>query len=1024
MIPVLLSLMILLTPSFIRADGGFETPKFYFTPFVMKEEGKYKVLLEWGVIGGSLPSDMVSFKIYRGSGGGFNLNLIGEVPRKIPSENGIKSIVEKYNRVDEVVELLNNFLNGTSVDSSNFASYLRSLMTNSSMAMFSSLAARYSYPLAIIQGLAYVDEHVSYGGNYTYAIKAVMKDGSESTFIGITNVSIDSPYILPAPENFRQVVVGGCSDIKKMLNNGKIYLKWDPPKGIEGLSLSLMIYGYDIYRSESNVTGVDLRTAIPSGFVKVNRLPVVVSATSEDADYFLVDPPGSDTFDPGKKYYYYIVARDISGGYSETAGPLEVEVPYVIPPPTPWRVHAVEIRDESGTPRLKLVWDRINYENYVEEFLFDKGLLGRSIAPKSPPIYTVSFGNASIDRYIGARYYLVLRFDSRDEARMWSYDSDYDLWPDAIEMKNGTDPCDPASHPSSSNVKVIDGISYELPKYVVDVIEDGDPSHTAKVGDKEIVFFVDNSVKPDNKVHWYRVVAIGEIYQIGSERLMAISPPSPPVRGVLYNRSLPIAGGVIKELKCSFSTKVVKKCETSGVKNGSDRVLDYVIYSSCDGVIQKGTIAPGDFLNLKDLGCKAQCSYNLQVYYKGSLVLNKDITDLCEIRRCYYIDANCFWDTVDTPDVVTGPIKICPEFGADGVVARIYQSDASGRYHPITKVYSNSSDGCSDPIDFSGISSDTVCLAIRVFSKNFVGSSMYYLPCVQVKSNKTSLSPPSLDPVEVEGSEGAPSFKLSWSTPDAGIMAFIIRAMKEGGNTTYKTYWVSDGSKGYYEYSFPIDSSSSQSNWCFQVKAVDRALIQSPWSNEECGVWTMMEEEKEHLGWPYVSIPSVAGSVDALYLKMGQVGLPVVILSDEISLKERECDIPYNYPPICGGSSVCIDLLGGSVDIPSCDLCSYLKGKMKHRNFMVFRQEEGKDFVEVSPLIEEVNCAKSGVGSTIDDPFIHFVNISYGSLGKRLVFVDRYPLSSGSKVRYQLLEFDGETKALKAIYMSNWVNIP
>ncbi|MCE7909141.1 MAG: hypothetical protein DYH02_12360, partial [Candidatus Omnitrophica bacterium COP1] len=107
------------------------------------------------------------------------------------------------------------------------------------------------------------------------------------------------------------------------------------------------------------------------------------------------------------------------------------------------------------------------------------------------------------------------------------------------------------------------------------------------------------------------------------------------------------------------------------------------------------------------------------------------------------------------------------------------------------------------------------------------------------------------------------------------------------------------------------------------------------------------------------------------------------------------------------------------------------------------RQEEGKDFVQVSPLIDTFWCyrtdSRDPLGlivstETLDDPYIYLAGPMPAFIqppairpqvdGLRLVFADNYPCKRGTKVRYQVMVVDPTTGEGTAMHYSNWLNIP
>jgi hypothetical protein len=124
-------------------------------------------------------------------------------------------------------------------------------------------------------------------------------------------------------------------------------------------------------------------------------------------------------------------------------------------------------------------------------------------------------------------------------------------------------------------------------------------------------------------------------------------------------------------------------------------------------------------------------------------------------------------------------------------------------------------------------------------------------------------------------------------------------------------------------------------------------------------------------------------------------------------------------------------------------ICDQLRAANKFGKFIVYRQEQGNDFVQVSPLVDTFWCYRettkpAGAGlitsEHLDDPFIYLaspsdnfifpVSIRPDVAGLRLLFADNYPCKRGTKVRYQVMVVDPSTGEGTAMHYSNWLDIP
>jgi hypothetical protein len=111
---------------------------------------------------------------------------------------------------------------------------------------------------------------------------------------------------------------------------------------------------------------------------------------------------------------------------------------------------------------------------------------------------------------------------------------------------------------------------------------------------------------------------------------------------------------------------------------------------------------------------------------------------------------------------------------------------------------------------------------------------------------------------------------------------------------------------------------------------------------------------------------------------------------------------------------------------------------------VVYRQEEKKDFVQVSPLVETVHCSFTSVNSnrisTIKDPFIYLVELGGGSIQRisttdpavktslegsvRMIYADWFPYRQGTLVRYKVHVYGESSHEPEFVYTSGWLALP
>jgi len=169
-------------------------------------------------------------------------------------------------------------------------------------------------------------------------------------------------------------------------------------------------------------------------------------------------------------------------------------------------------------------------------------------------------------------------------------------------------------------------------------------------------------------------------------------------------------------------------------------------------------------------------------------------------------------------------------------------------------------------------------------------------------------------------------------------------------------------------------------------------------------------------------------------------GVPVIVLSEDLSARltaeNSGCVDDLINCPGADPKIPCLDGTGQSVN--GCRLCDLARSSMLLDHFIVYRQVEGEDFIQVGPLVEKIHCVIDDTGTvrvdTLDDPFVYLIDIKSGAVaggvdpagvtGARLIFRDRYPHMIGSRVRYKVLLIDPGTGEIKQVQESNWVEIP
>ncbi len=1047
--------------------------------------GQRDVILVWGELEGTVPPEIQKFNIYRKTGTAPYASIHSGIPiaNKLMTPDKIKDLFNEPGegkQRQEIIAMLSEAVPGT--DGSNFHTALHNIMDPASPEynpLQRQFLIRYSRDTARAAGRAFIDRSVALAVSYTYMITGSLSNGTETPPLGRFTIDTTAETILPAANNFEQVRIGGCSESRKNIDHARIHLNWEVPSTPDVLSVRSLIYGYDIYRATADLGPLNLRIAVPSTLVRINDVPIIASgnAASEGLDAFLSKDDGNALtggvgLTPGDIYYYYLVARDLSGNYSKTAGPLKAVVPDTRAPVVPWNVHGQkeEVGSAPFTPRLTLLWDQVNSTNYLKHYGTGKQICDSSpieVCYVQPPDTCNIQTPLCVD--LDVVKYLVYRFDSFKAATEWGTDSDGDIWPDELEDLNGngsldpgeTDPCDAASHPAGYPAKLVAQILQEDPSYI----------RTLASG-KKTMAYQDPVPAPDNKVYWYRISTLDPS---GNQ-----SPLSPPARAALWDRSQPDINGTIRGQECDYTAKYYppkegrcdKPCTGEGdvltLIDETNLATGFKLYEVCvredktpyNRLIYSGSIngrrclKRGDEINSKL--CLPQCSqpgkYKVTFFGRSGFGAESDPFELpgglCEPSGCVVLFKECRGVEISIhkpgymPPVLPGdPLQVCAEL-SPGECATVYQ-EVQGNYSPVLNFCNPNASKMTlcDMVDLQGIVTMDACLGLRIFSKNHVGSGMGYFQCIPVLANPPQ--PPLLSSVKKSGTDSDPTFELRWSAQSEGISAFIVQQKGES-STVYETVWDLDPEKetGQFVYELPIQQDQIEEKWCFKVKAVDKAFQMSSWSSGLCEIWGEKKGTK-YLKWPHVSEPADGGTLTAFYLKNEQVG--AIALSgdltpvlDKIS-RSTQCD--YNILECTAKGeegNQCLSALMAC----NCSLCGYMDSWNDFGQFVVYRQEADKEYVQVSPLVEKIHCEVIDTPisdnctwlSAISDPMIYLAKLSAGAIGgipdtsqlagtTRLIFVDWYPHKAGSTVRYHLMKMRTADKEPETIYTSDWIQM-
>ncbi len=1020
--------------------------------------------LIWGEFEGKIPAAVDSFKIYRklSSDTAYPATPLAIIDRgllSVPATNEIlHEAGEETGRI-ELITLLNKGLaeNEQPVNDSNLADRIHGILDPSSPNYNSykrHLLIRYNRNIARAAGFAWIDRGVP-AGSYTYMLTAV-RGNSETNPLGISTVDTTVPTILPAPTEFRQVILSMCDDLSRELDQNKVYLNWHVPSDPSSMSHSVMIYGYDLFRSKRGDLGTpDFNQVIPADITRVNELPILASGntTPQTTDDYLASDE-DDSLRAGDVYFYYLVARDLNGVYSAAAGPERVTVADRRGPVMPWNVHSY--RDMTGTtPRLMLAWDDINTVNYLKQYKTGKTLCSVTgnelcFVPEGDSCAVDSNGDSrAICVDLDVQEYRIYRYDSPFAAKGMGTDSDGDGWFD--ENKNDQLPCDQTIEdcwPCDPDMPV------SQPPHLVASLSGSElaDARVTLASGKKIISFIDPFPQDDNQVYWYRLTSVDKNGNPSSL--------SPPARAALWDRTQPVAEGDLLITKCDHEVNIDPETGNSLIiiEDTTEDAAFFRLYEKvyCDQqdqgmrLIGEYSLVPGlpvtlsfdDFHDYSEPSCASnqQLSHYLLVRYydaDSKLIAESQSVDASGFPDSSYgtvtLTQRCEELSVTGSGAGAGPkipdkseIKVCGKL-ADGECARVYQQIAGEMYPLESFCYGDQQTitipnvGTCISIEQSpGIVASKNCLGLRIFSKNHVGSALHYFDCLQVKKAGSSaglLPVPVMTRMYSQGTVAEPKFEVFWGSLPDGVAAFSLEG-RSGDDLTQDTIWnpVQDSDGGSYSAIVSINPDKIQEQWCFQVRMLDKTLKASSWSDEICREWGN-PAFSEKLGWPVVPEPPTDSGLVAFFLDDANAG--ALLLSDPVTMP---CESTTTMDCVGSESYSCI---AGRIFV-SCGeesfLCADIKAINKYGDFIVYRQEENKEFIQVSPMVSDIHCFDDFYNDEITahlfDPLVYLVNLQSEN---RLIFVDWAPHKSGSRVRYQLVRLDSLTGEPIGSVMSDWV---
>ncbi len=389
--------------------------------------------------------------------------------------------------------------------------------------------------------------------------------------LGTVTVDTNTVQVLGPAADLAAVThdLGRCDAPEDGRVQGVVGLSWDhagPNRSTRFLN-ALATGGYDLYRTEGNcgpfVPVRDLRAEVAGrtpdangdialpGLVKVNG-DTLIDISPPPADGREVTPnPRSwrpaftqyledratlekAGFQAGEQVCYYLVGRDSSGNYGQTAA-IAAIVGDTLDPPSPWDIEAVpeSSRLDGGggvaidDDRMVLRWAAVDVPTYVHDHHLGRAICNLAEAQVTGRLIQAEDASAcgrkeGHEVNLDVVAYNVYRFETEAEAQAFT-DADGDGYADADErLADGPGlACDGGASPGG------------MTNYLVSTIAVNDPTFRRMRGGRLEYEFSDvTPAGAKGDIYFYRVAAIGRTPQ-------QIGAPGIPVRALFPDETKP-----------------------------------------------------------------------------------------------------------------------------------------------------------------------------------------------------------------------------------------------------------------------------------------------------------------------------------------------------------------------------------------------------------------------------------------------------------------------------------------------------
>ena len=1032
------------------------------------------VSLRWDVLEGALPDDIEKLRLIRK-----NLDMdpvvIDEIlpawsAGEIMTEAEIDAMYRESGQQQRLMHTLTllkdiELAEGRDFEPGQFASVLHDRLTNPDNGYWRFLASRQSFNIARALKRAYLDRSASPGTNYEYTLSAIQTGSAVEVILGRATVNTGNTHQLLPVQELKQLV----SSCDSSQDHYTVTLDWLAPGNYvtDQVSNNIQLAGYELYRTTenlaANISEPPVRNlaneaaalvhdgrgeVVFSGLERVNRQLLTLDGDGDPLSFeFLEDinQLRAAGLVPGDRRAYYVVGRDFSDHYGETAA-IIVQVPNRLSPEAPWDF--VAGYRQGGNAGINISWDQVSLENFQIKYP-DRVVCNPTQAASTGLVEYVPRGKSCTSPAIArldVTGYRLYRFYSAEQARGFK-DSDGDGVSDRDEYASGMQ-CDSTQQP-------VGAVSYS-----VDLT-----SLVLLTGDRNRLSFHDDGAQlVENEYYHYRVsshTADGKFSQ-----------PNGPFRVLYPDRTLPALPtfDIVRETTVACCKLVALNASQTDWQF-DDAIGLHSTLSLADSLVQTNPLNIVDFGSWSSQLCNQEpgainsfwgTAAGRRLIYPGQYVDPKatnlpvhcevdipESMDLCKSGHWQLYESQCQNEEVVTDGSFGEGVVSLTVHTGDNDSCVDYYEEIAGQL-----ILVNTSCGTDTPeIMQIVIEGGLVCGSVVARDSSNNRSEAVQIPC-NIVANPEPPSPPQIIFLDALTA----SLDFSWRSPLQPTSATLIEISSDvGSEDTQIISFPANNQQPGFEFN---DSATvhtligARDQWCIRAMAVglaaeNQSALRSPWSGKLCRVRRENGlNDTQYLPWPTIRPLSSAASLSvelaADYVSELQgedaENLPILLKLGTFTNLFRAVD--------AGGTEICTeyqqvaDPLNSNkhhilaVGFRCRDAGKHLIDGEVDTPFMVYRQArtpqgETGSWVQVSPLLESIYWERSFDKSslvtinTLHDPYFamyrHEYVVERDAIPWYLGFVDRYPYILGYEYRYQTVVFTTQQHAIKSWHLSDWI---